>query len=237
MRDDGPTDVSISFVDLQGAMTRPDRRSVSAKVLCSNGNLPNELPFGTTGSDFYLEEDAAPLVGVFALTTPTKSIPPPLDEPIRRSRPRGEARREASLRPARGGRQLWRLVSMLSMNQLSLVDDGPDAFKEVLRLHNFGESTLGERHVEGITRVTSEPLHAPVHTEHGLSFARGRSVEITFDEEVFTGGGVYLFASVIERFLAQYASINSFVRLVARTEQRAEPMRTWPPSAGRRPLV
>lgn len=236
LRNDGVTDVSISFVDLHGAMRAPDRRSVSAKVLCSNGNLPNELPFGTTESDFYLEEDAAPLAGVFALTTPTKSVPPPLDEPIRRSRPRDE-RREASLRPSRGGRQLWRLVSMLAMNQLSLVDDGPDAFKEVLRLHNFGDSTLGDRHIEGVTDVTSEPLHAPVHTEHGLSFARGRSVEITFDEELFTGGGVYLFASVIERFLAQYASINSFVRLVARTEQRTEPMKTWPPSAGRRPLL
>ena len=58
--------------------------------------------------------------------------------------------------------------------------------------------------------MRSAPTFARIVTEHGLTFARGRRVEIEFDEEQFTGGGVFLFASVLERFLGLYASINSF---------------------------
>lgn len=213
-REDSSSEMTISFVDLSGSPAQPEFPSVGATVLCSNGNLPNDLPFGTTRSDLHLEEESVPLEGIFMLTAPTRVVRPPL-----------------------GGEQLWRLVSMLSLNHLSLVDRGADAFKEMIRLYNFGRSPAGERHVEGIAAIRGEPMHAPVHSEHGLSFARGRSVEIEFDEEAFTGGSVYLFASVLERFLAQYASLNSFSRLVARTRQRPEILKAWPPRAGQKPLL
>lgn len=208
------SDVSIALVDLDGRTVYPEFHSVGANVLCSNGDLPNELPFGTAESDLHLEEESAPLIGIFMLTAPTRTVRPPL-----------------------GGEHLWRLVSMLSFNQLSLVDRGAEAFREMIRLHNFGDSTLGERHIEGITAVRGEPSHAPVQSEHGLAFARGTSIEIEFDEEAFTGGSVFLFGSVLERFLAQYASLNSFSRLVARTKQRPEILKAWPPRAGNKPLL
>ena len=53
-----------------------------------------------------------------------------------------------------------------------------------------------------------------------------------FDEDQFVGGGVFLFASVIERFLGEYVSLNSFSQLVARTRQRKEILKEWPPRAG-----
>jgi type VI secretion system protein ImpG len=46
-----------------------------------------------------------------------------------------------------------------------------------------------------------------------------------------------LFASVLEHFLGLYASINSFSQLVARTRQRQEVLREWPPRAGRAILL
>ncbi len=52
------------------------------------------------------------------------------------------------------------------------------------------------------------------------------------DEDQFVGGGVYLFASVIEHFLAQYVSLNSFSQLAVRTRQRKEVIKQWPPRAG-----
>ena len=58
------------------------------------------------------------------------------------------------------------------------------------------------------------------------------------DEEQFAGGGAYLFASVLERFLSLYASINSFTALTVRTQQRGTiPLRRWAPRAGCRALV
>jgi type VI secretion system protein ImpG len=58
-----------------------------------------------------------------------------------------------------------------------------------------------------------------------------------FDEVQFVGGGVYLFASVIEHFLGEYVSLNSFTQLTARTKQRKEVLKEWPPRAGQTILL
>ncbi|MGH9594665.1 MAG: type VI secretion system baseplate subunit TssF, partial [Bryobacteraceae bacterium] len=74
-------------------------------------------------------------------------------------------------------------------------------------------------------------------SENGIAFARGTRVEILFDEDQFAGSGVFLFASAIERFLGEYVSLNSFSQLVARTRQRKEVLKEWPPRAGQRILL
>ena len=51
------------------------------------------------------------------------------------------------------------------------------------------------------------------------------------------GNGVYLFASVMEYFLALYCTMNSFSQLVVSTKQRKEILREWPPRAGRKALM
>ena len=72
---------------------------------------------------------------------------------------------------------------------------------------------------------------------YGTLPARGTRVEIEFDERQFVGGGVYLFANVLDRFLGSYTSINSFCQLAARTSQRKEPLGEWTPKAGYKPLI
>jgi type VI secretion system protein ImpG len=49
---------------------------------------------------------------------------------------------------------------------------------------------------------------------------RGHHVTLEFDETRYTAGGLYLFASVLDRFLGSYCSINSFVQTSAVTRQR-----------------
>ncbi len=74
-------------------------------------------------------------------------------------------------------------------------------------------------------------------SEHGISFARGTRVNVELDEEQFVGGGVYLFASVLERFMGLYVSMNSFSQLVITTTQRREVLEHWPPRAGHKILM
>jgi type VI secretion system protein ImpG len=62
-------------------------------------------------------------------------------------------------------------------------------------------------------------------------------VELELDEDQFVGSGAFLFASVVERFLGLYTSLNSFTQLVVSTSQRKEPLHEWQPRAGRRILV
>jgi type VI secretion system protein ImpG len=171
------------------------------------------LPFGDEAGDFELES-GGPIRRIVALSKPTEVAHPPL-----------------------GQAQLWRLLSQLSLNYLPLADGGVDALREILRLHNFSDTAAGERHIEGVVSVSGEPSYARVVSEHGVAFARGRRVEVLFDEERFAGGGVYLFASVLERFFGMYASVNSFTTLVARSTKRKEVVRAWPPRAGWKSLV
>ena len=48
---------------------------------------------------------------------------------------------------------------------------------------------------------------------------------------------MFLFASVLERFLALYASMNSFTRVSVRSRQRRKLAAEWPPRAGWRTLL
>jgi type VI secretion system protein ImpG len=51
------------------------------------------------------------------------------------------------------------------------------------------------------------------------------------------GSGVFLFASVLERFLGLHATLNSFTQLIATTRQRETPIKRWPPRAGEQVLL
>jgi type VI secretion system protein ImpG len=63
-----------------------------------------------------------------------------------------------TLRPAVGRDALWRLISHLSLNYLSLVEDGREALQEILRLYH-GSSPQLEQQVDGITgRAQRAPL-------------------------------------------------------------------------------
>lgn len=212
----GPQDgthVAISFVDREARMIRPDLDAVTAKLTCHNGDLPSQLPFGADEGDFEMQ-GGGPIAKVVAVVKPTETIEPALGKPL-----------------------LWRLISQLSLNYVSLVDGGPEALQELLRLHNAGDRSAGEKQVQGIVDMGVGPHYARIEGEHGLTFARGNRVEVTLDEDHFAGASAYLFASVLERFLGMSVSLNSFCVLVARTKQRKEMLRAWPPRSGRKVLL
>jgi len=86
-------------------------------------------------------------------------------------------------------------------------------------------------------KMKSAPGFALVDSAYGLIPARGTQVEMDFDEQQFAGTGLYLFAAVLDRFLAGYASMNSFSQLTARSTLRKEPLGKWPPRAGTQALL
>jgi type VI secretion system protein ImpG len=61
-------------------------------------------------------------------------------------------------------------------------------------------------------------------------------IALDLDELAFQGSSAFLLASVLERFFARHAAINSFTQLTLRTPQRGEVMR-WPPRGGLREAV
>jgi type VI secretion system protein ImpG len=213
-RSDGRMDVFLSFVDRSGRVVHPDLDVATPYLTCFNADIPNRLAFGNEAGDFDLPKGSGPIGSVVALAKPTPVVQPPLGKPL-----------------------LWRLISQLSLNYLSLVGGEPDALREMLRLHNFADTVAGNKQIQGILRVQGRPAYARVSSEVGISFARGVRVDLELDEEEFTGGGAYLFASVLDRFLGMYASMNSFSILAVRTRQRKGLLREWAPRAGWRTLL
>ena len=212
-REDEGTDVFLSLVDLSSRPVRPNLDALTVRTVCTNRDLPARLPFGNESGDFELE-GALPVKRIVALIKPTDALRPPV-----------------------GKDSMWRLVSQLSLNYLSLVENGREALQEILRLYNFTGSTYSDKQIEGLTGLDSRRHFARVISEDGVVFARGTQVEMEFDEEQFVGGGVYLFASVLEYFLGLYVSMNSFSQLRVRTRQRKEILRQWPPRAGQKILL
>jgi len=143
----------------------------------------------------------------------------------------------APIRPVLGKGVLWRLVSHLSLNYLSLVEDGKDALQEILRLYDVGRTAYSQNVIQSILRISSARSFARLVSEQGISFARGVRIEMELDEDQFSGGGAFLFASVLERFFGLVASLNSFTQLSVVTPQRKEGLHEWQPRSGRRVLV
>ena len=210
--DDG-TDVYLSLVDLSLRPVHPDGSILSVRTTCTNRDLPSRLPFGIEEGDFELE-GASALKRVTALRKPTPPVRPPT-----------------------GKSALWRLISHLSLNYLSLVEDGKDAFQQILRLYDIGRTAYSQNVIDSVVKMRSTRHFAPVRSDNGTTFARGIRVEMELDEDQFVGGGAFLFASVIEHFLGLSASLNSFVQLVVSTSQRKELLHEWKPRSGRRILV
>jgi type VI secretion system protein ImpG len=137
--------------------------------------------------------------------------------------------------PLRRGAQ-WHLISHLSLNYLSLAEregcQAPEALQEILKLYDYADSAATRRQITGVTRVEARRVFSSIGSAFGASMVRGIEVSVEIDEQQFVGSGVFLFASVLERFLALYASINSFSQLVVSSRQREGILRRWPPRAG-----
>lgn len=206
---DNGTEVFLSFADLDFKPADPGVEIMLLHTTCTNRDLPARLPFGAPGGDFDLEI-AAPVARVLGMMKPT---------PCRR--------------PSLGGGLHWRLISHLSLNYLSIVEGGEEALREILRLYDFDNSPTTRQQIDGISRLQSRF----VTRRMGRALGRGVQVEIEFDEDKYVGTGLFLFTSILERFLGQYVSVNSFSQLVVRTIQKKEVLKEWPPRSGNRALL
>ncbi len=216
---DAGTEVFLGPHDPELAPTRARDAVLSVDALCLNRDLPTDLPFGGGRPQLKLVEGATSVSAVQAMTAPTPTL-----------------RRKLADRTA------WRLVSQLSLGHLSVVGgaDGAAALREVLRLHDLRDSPETRAAIASLLEVKAEPGAARLPAGPrgmGGAFCRGLDVHLTFDQRGWQTGGLFLLASVLDRFLALHASVNSFVR--TRVTLRGTPglAARWPARAGWRVLL
>jgi type VI secretion system protein ImpG len=213
---DGGTEVFLSFVDDDFDPAAPVDYTVSIETLCLNRDRPSLLPFGGGNPRLELVEASPAIARIQCITPPTQTLRPPL---------------------GRGTR--WRLISHLVLNHLSITggENGADALRAVLRLYDFHDSAQTRALIDSLLRVTSRPGVARVPGGGNGGLCRGLDIQVEFEPAPFDSGQGFLFASVIDRFLGLYASINSFTRMTALVRGRSDTVRTWPARAGSRTLL
>lgn len=208
--DDG-SEVYLSLIDINNSPGLDADWYVDVETTCLNRDLPNRLPFGVDQPALTMPDAAVPLA-VRCLTPPT---------PTRR--------------PPRKHGAVWRLISHLSVNHLSLIegDKGAHALIELLKLYDLNDTPETRELIESILSIDSRRVIG--RTRDGV--CRGVEVQLEFRAEQFSENGLFVFASVLERFLASYCSLNSFSQLAISVRGREGVLRRWQPRSGTRVLL
>ena len=205
------SEVFISIVDAKAAPYRSDLRQLAITALCTNRDLPLQIPIGRGRTDFTMES-VAPIESVRCVAGPTPPLPACME-----------------------GEIAWRAISHLSLNYLSLTDSmrgqGAAALRDLLKLYADAHDPHIHKQIEGVLSIASNPVTRRILTNGPLAFVRGVELIVTLDEKAFEGTGAFLFGSVLDYFFAKYVSINSFTETVIESKERGELIR-WPTRLG-----
>lgn len=205
---DESTETYISIVHSQASPAALGEEILSLELTCTNRLLPARLAVGDINTH---ADDTPDTVTLGNITPVTPPYTPPLE-----------------------GDLLWRLISNMSLNYLPL--NNVHALRALIAsydfraLHDRNRARVLDKMLGGMTDVASEETD---RIYQGLP-VRGAVTRMTLDRGGFScEGDMYLFASVMNEFLALYATMNSFHQLVVVDAKRGEEYQ-WPARLGRR---
>jgi len=190
-------DTHISVVFPSG-IPFPDKETLSIGLTCTNGTLPESLRIG----DINIPSPTIPESVSFRNITPVNPGYPPFLEPD----------------------LLWRLTCHLYLNHMSL--GTAERLRTLLQLYvpHGGPESANLKRISGIEKISVLPSECRVAGE----ILRGSEFRMEVRQDHFAGSGdLYLFGCVIDRFLVEYASLNSYTKLVMNEVLRGESCQ-WP---------
>jgi type VI secretion system protein ImpG len=125
---------------------------------------------------------------------------------------------------------LWALISHLTLSYSTLAEI--DNLKKLLSLYNWSPSQTNpnKKRIQGIKKV-HEPAAKSIQYQRGV--IRGIEFRLEVDPEKFEhgAGDIHLFGMVLNRFLSQYVTINSFAVLTI-IEEGTDREYKWEPNLG-----
>ncbi|WP_028222941.1 type VI secretion system baseplate subunit TssF [Paraburkholderia oxyphila] len=216
-REAGPgvlSQMTLSLVGLDGHPAQPDLPQLDVVTTATNRGLPARLPIGNPSGDLLLDGNALDCP-IQLITQPTQ----PAELP-------------------RGKGALWRVMSTLSPHPVDLTPNGVSSLKAFLRLHAVRSTPFAQRCIDAIIDLDYKPavrwmsLHNPFP-----SFVRGVEVLISFDEAALRDVSLAVFSRVMERFIAPYGAVNSYVQLVILSAQTGQELIRSEAQPGTQPLI
>ncbi|MEX3980546.1 type VI secretion system baseplate subunit TssF [Paraburkholderia sp. EG287A] len=201
-------ETEISVVDLGFNPADAQIDTLSIDVTATNRELPGLLSIGLEGGDLFIAGND--IAGRVALLM----------------RPTGVARfdrREAAH---------WRLISHLSLNHVSLLEDGAGTLREMLLLYDQRHTAVSARQIDGIVNVEAGESIQWMAGKPFPTFVRGVEICLTLDEEHFAGVSLATFIGVLDRFFGLYVHINSFTQLIVLSKRTGQEMIRCKPRSG-----
>ena len=188
----------------------PEAETLSVELTCTNGALPESLRIG----DVCCSTGSSPQFASYRNIIPST----------------------APVQPRLGKNLLWRLLSHLALNRLSLTKE--ENLQALLGLYLNEESVdraalaANRRRIEGIDGIEEFPEDRLLR---GCP-VRGREIRLRLRGDHFAGmGDLFLFCSVLDAFLGSHASLNTFTRLTVHEVTRGD-RHQWPPRLGHEQL-
>ncbi len=206
-------ETELAIVDVDFDPAHPQSDTLSIEVMATNRDLPSQLSMANPGGDLFLEGGGLARE-VRLLRKPTPSC-----------------------RFERGHGTLWRLISHLSLNHLTLSGGGIDALKEMLRLYDLPRSASNRRLLDGLDAISYQPATACLPGDPFPCFVRGIEIRLAVHEQHFVGSGLRLFAQVLDHFFGLYVHANSFTQLKLVSARTQEELVTCPRRSGSSPLL
>jgi type VI secretion system protein ImpG len=188
-------------------------QELSARALVTNRELPELLQFR---GDTHFMISGVPARGVGVLRAPTRPRP-----------------------PLGLGDGAWRVIGHLTPNYMTLApEDGndPSVLRDHLALYGQQDDAALRRQIDGVQAISSTKVARRVPGLDRMAIARGHRIKIRLEDGGFDNARMFLFSAVLERFLAEFASINSFTECVFDSVTEGEFAR-WPARIGRRPTI
>jgi len=187
---DSGSEIELAIVDLQGRPSPKDQWTLHVQTQCCNRDLVNHLSVSSR-----LRCTSGAIRTTFS-TSPT---------PTRR--------------PVSDDQWHWRLISHLSVNLLSLAEDrNAELLKETLSLYLSEDERdakeIRYKAIDAIQSVSYQRDTARMLNPHGgQGVCRGIRIVLEVDEERLEVLGTYLICSILDRFFALFATINSWTQL------------------------
>lgn len=182
---------------------------LAVRALVTNRELPELLTFR---GDQHFTVSGVPARAVTVLRSPTRPQP-----------------------PLGLGDAAWRVIGHLTPNYTSLAPEegnDPHVLRDHLALYGRPDDAASRRQIDGVVAISSTKVARRVPGVERMAIARGHRIQVTLDDKAFDKGRMFLFSSVLERFLAEFASINSFTETHASSVNEGEFQR-WPLRIGR----
>ncbi|MGF7150022.1 type VI secretion system protein ImpG [Sphingomonas zeicaulis] len=183
-------------------------RELGVRALVTNRELPMRLRLGGD-TDFHVH--GVPVRAVRAIVPPTRPRP-----------------------PLAIGDAAWRVIAHLTPNYSALIgtDGDASALREHLALYARPEDAAHRRQIDGVLAIHARPVmrRAPGAAS---GFVSGEGVLIRLDDASFDGARMFLFGAVVERFLAEFAAVNSFTQTAFESVHEGRIVQ-WPARLSRR---